>query len=298
VDPALQQDRRRRAIGARSGRAPQLWLLLPAALFLVGLFVLPVMHIVRVSLHPPAGDPSPLGQYVRFARDNYYLSILWFTVKVSLMVTALDLVLGYPVALMIASASRRVARLLYLVVVSPLLVSLVVRTYGWMVILAPNGLVNQALRWLGATDGVHLMYNETGVVIGMTHILLPFVVLTVTAAIQSIDPALGEAAATLGASRLEVFRRVTLPLSLPGVFVGALLVFILTLGSYVTPALLGGDRGVVISSLVFDNSILLANWPFGAAIAVVFLGMSLVIVVLYEGLVGRALREELPQSGS
>jgi len=286
----------RRASGGR--RVPQVWLLLPATLFLVALFVLPVIHIVRVSFHPVAGDTSPFGQYVRFGRDPYYLSILWFTVKVSLMVTALDLVLGYPVALMIARANRRMARVLYVIVVSPLLVSLVVRTYGWMVILAPNGLVNQALRWLGATEGVRLMYNETGVVIGMTHILLPFVVLTVTAAIQNIDPALAEAAATLGASRLEVFRRVTLPLSLPGVFVGALLVFILTLGSYVTPALLGGDRGVVISSLVFDNSILLANWPFGAAIAVAFLGVSLVFVVLYQGLVGRALREGVPQGGS
>jgi len=256
------------------------------------------MHVVRVSFQPAAGGGSSFGQYLRFARDPYYLSILWFTVKVSLMVTALDLVLGYPVALMIASANRRMARLLYLIVVSPLLVSLVVRTYGWMVILAPNGLVNQALKWLGVTEGLRLMYNETGVVIGMTHILLPFVVLTVTAAIQNIDPALAEAAATLGASRLEVFRRVTLPLSLPGVFVGALLVFILTLGSYVTPALLGGDRGVVISSLVFDNSILLANWPFGAAIAVVFLVMSLAFVVLYEGLVGRALREGASQSGA
>jgi len=256
------------------------------------------MHIVRASFQPAAGDTSPFGQYLRFARDPYYPSILWFTVKVSLIVTALDLVLGYPVALMIASANRRMARLLYLIVVSPLLVSLVVRTYGWMVILAPNGLVNQALRWLGLTEGLRLMYNETGVVIGMTHILLPFVVLTVTAAIQNIDPALREAAATLGASRLEVFRRVTLPLSLPGVFVGALLVFILTLGSYVTPALLGGDRGVVISSLVFDNSILLANWPFGAAIAVVFLVVSLAFVVLYEGLVGRALREGASRSGA
>jgi putative spermidine/putrescine transport system permease protein len=231
------------------------------------------------------------GQYLRFAGDPYYLSVLWFTVKISVVVTAFDLVLGYPVALMIARAGRRMSRLLYVVMISPLLVSLVVRTYGWMVILAPNGLVNQMLRWFGAESPWRLMYNEVGVVIGMTHILLPFVVLTVAAAIQSIDPALEEAAATLGASRLEVFRRVTLPLSLPGVVVGALLVFILTMGSYVTPVLLGGDRGVVISSLVFDNSVLLANWPFGAAIAVVFLGVSLILVIVYQQLAARALRE-------
>jgi len=287
---------RRGARGFRRARAA--WLLCPATLFVLALFVLPVAHIVCVSFEPPAAGGSPFGQYVRFARDPYYLSILWFTLKISLVVTVLDLALGYPVALMIARANRRVSQLLYLVVVSPLLVSLVVRTYGWMVILAPNGLVNQALRWLGMTAGVRLMYNEAGVIIGMTHILLPFVVLTVTAAIQSIDPGLEAAAATLGASRGQVFRHVTLPLSLPGVFVGALLVFILTLGSYVTPALLGGDRGVVISSLVFDNSILLANWPFGAAIAVVFLGVSLIFVVVYQRLTGRALREEVLERGA
>ncbi len=262
------------------------------------LFVLPVVHIFGVSFQPVAGGTSPLGQYLRFARDPYYLSILWFTVRLALVVTVLDLLLGYPVALMIARANPRVARLLYVIVISPLLVSLVVRTYGWMVILAPNGLVNQALRWSGLGDGVRLMYNEVGVVIGMTHILLPFMVLTVTAAIQNIDPSLGEAATTLGASRLEVFRRVTLPLSLPGVVVGTLLVFILTLGSYVTPVLLGGDRGVVISSLVFDNSILLANWPFGAAIAVVFLGVCLLFVILYQRVAARALREEAFQGGA
>jgi putative spermidine/putrescine transport system permease protein len=278
--------------------APYVWLLLPATAFLAALFVLPVVHVLRMSFQPLAGGASPLGQYLRFAGEPYYLSILWFTVKISFVVTVLDLLLGYPVALMIARASRRMARLLYVIVISPLLVSLVVRTYGWMVILAPNGLVNQVLRWAGLGDGVRLMYNEAGVVIGMTHILLPFMVLTVTAAIQNIDPSLEEAAATLGASRLEVFRRVTLPLSLPGVVVGALLVFILTLGSYVTPVLLGGDRGVVISSLVFDNSILLANWPFGAAIAVVFLGVSLVFVILYQRVAARALREEALQGGA
>jgi putative spermidine/putrescine transport system permease protein len=271
------------------------WLLLPATAFLAVLFVLPVVHVLRMSFQPVAGGASPLSQYLRFAGEPYYLSILWFTVKISLVVTVLDLLLGYPIALMIARTNPRVARLLYVIVIAPLLVSLVVRTYGWMVILAPNGLVNQALRWSGLGDGVRLMYNEAGVVIGMTHILLPFMVLTVTAAIQNIDRSLEEAAATLGASRLEVFRRVTLPLSLPGVVVGALLVFILTLGSYVTPVLLGGDRGVVISSLVFDNSILLANWPFGAAIAVVFLGVSLVFVILYQRVAARALREEALQ---
>jgi putative spermidine/putrescine transport system permease protein len=277
---------------------PSLWLLAPATAFLVALFVLPVVHILKVSFEPAAGDPSPLSQYLRFARDPYYPSILWFTVRMSLVVTVVDLLLGYPVALMIARASHRVARLLYVIVISPLLVSLVVRTYGWMVILAPNGLVNQVLRWAGLSDGVRLMYNETGVVIGMTHILLPFMVLTVTAAIQNIDPSLEQAAATLGASPLEVFRRVTLPLSLPGVIVGTLLVFILTLGSYVTPVLLGGDRGVVVSSLVFDNSILLANWPFGAAIAVVFLGLSLLFVIVYQRVAARALPEEALQGGA
>ena len=287
----------RRPSGGRRA-VPHVWLLLPATAFLVALFVLPVVHILRVSFQPVEGGASPFGQYVRFARDPYYLSILWFTVKISLIVTVLDLVLGYPVALMIARANRRVARLLYVIVISPLLVSLVVRTYGWMVILAPNGLVNQGLRWLGFGEGLRLMYSEVGVVIGMTHIPLPFMVLTATAAIQNIDPSLEEAAATLGASRLEVFRRETLPLSLPGVFVGALLVFILTLGSYVTPVLLGGDRGVVISSLVFDNSVLLANWPFGAAIAVVFLGVSLIFVVLYQRVAARALREGALQGGA
>jgi putative spermidine/putrescine transport system permease protein len=271
---------------------------LPATAVLATLFVLPVAYIVWLSLEPAGGGAPSLEQYRRVASDPYYLSIMWFTVKISLVVTVLDLLLGYPVALMIARAGPRAARVLYVVIISPLLVSLVVRTYGWMVILAPRGLVNQALGWLGLEGSLRLMYNELGVVIGMTHILLPFMVLTVTAAIQNIDPSLEEAAATLGASRLGVFRRVTLPLSLPGVIVGCLLVFILTLGSYVTPVLLGGDRGVTVSALVFDSSILLANWPFGAAIAVVFLGVSLIVVVLYQRVAARALRERALERGA
>jgi putative spermidine/putrescine transport system permease protein len=267
------------------------WLLAPALLVLLGLLVLPVIEILRLSVQSTDGARFTLAQYRRFFADPLYVGVLLFTLKISLIVTVLDVLLGYPIAYLIARTGARVARALTLLVIAPLLVSLVVRTYGWMVILAPNGLVNQMLTTLGLPT-VRLMYNEVGVIIGMTHILLPFMVLTVTAAIQNIDRSLEDAAATLGAGRWEVFRRVTLPLSLPGVLVGVLLVFILTLGSYVTPVLLGGDRGVVISSLVYDNSLSLANWAFAAAIAAIFLVVSIVFVMAYQRLATQSLPED------
>jgi ABC-type spermidine/putrescine transport system permease subunit I len=266
-------------------------LLAPALLVLLGLLVLPVIEILRLSVQSTDGARFTLAQYRRFFADPLYVGVLLFTLKISLIVTVLDVLLGYPIAYLIARTGARVARALTLLVIAPLLVSLVVRTYGWMVILAPNGLVNQMLTTLGLPT-VRLMYNEVGVIIGMTHVLLPFMVLTVTAAIQNIDRSLEDAAATLGAGRWEVFRRVTLPLSLPGVLVGVLLVFILTLGSYVTPVLLGGDRGVVISSLVYDNSLSLANWAFAAAIAAIFLVVSIVFVMAYQRLATQSLPED------
>jgi ABC-type spermidine/putrescine transport system permease subunit I len=250
-----------------------LLMLLPAVLVLAVLFAYPLLGIVNRSVYK-AG--YTLDMYRQIFRVPVYLQVLLSTFKVSALVTIVCLALGYPLAYMLATRRPRTAQLLMIIVVLPFFTSIIVRTYAWMVLLGRNGVVNQYLMALGFTDKpLLLLYNQGGVVIGMSYVLLPYMVLTVYSVMRSIDPRLVRAAHSLGASRLQAFRRVFLPLSLPGIAGGTLLVFILSLGFFITPALMGGPGDMMIAMLIEREVEITLNWSFASALAVVLLALTL-----------------------
>ena len=260
-----------------------LLVLSPALLVLAVLFAYPLLGIVHRSVYKGG---YTLDLYRQIFRVPVYLQVLVATFKVSALVTIVCLALGYPLAYVLATRRPRTAQLLMIVVVLPFFTSIIVRTYAWMVLLGRNGIVNQYLTVLGLIDKpLPLLYNQAGVVIGMSYVLLPYMVLTVYSVMRGIDPGLVRAAHSLGASRLQAFRRVFLPLSLPGVAGGTLLVFILSLGFFITPALMGGPGDVMIAMLIEREVEITLNWAFASALAVVLLVLTLVGFAGYNRIV-------------
>jgi putative spermidine/putrescine transport system permease protein len=264
-------------------------------------FAAPIALLVAYSFYEarPGGAMVPaltLANYVRFLGDPFHLAVLWKTVAMGLWVTAWCLVLGYPVAYTLARLrSRRLRALLVACLLVPLMTSVVVRSYGWMILLANSGLVNEALLALGLVDTpVQLLFNLTGVVIALVAILLPYMVLTLVPVIQNVDAALEEAAQSLGARPWRTFRDVVLPLSLPGVAAGSILVFVLAIAAYATPRLVGGSRLLVIPIFVYDQAMALLNWPFAAATSFVLLAL----VLLLTGVQGRLLEGRGTRDGA
>jgi len=260
-------------------RTPR-WLVAPALAVVVVFFILPYANLLLMSFFAPAKarpyDPVlTVGNYTAALGDSFQWWILWRTLKLGILTTLFALVLGYPLAWNLARASGRMKGLLLVLLLSPLLVGVVIRSFGWMVILADNGLANSLLKTSGlAPDGVQLMYNELGVLVGTVHIYLPFMVLSISGTLQNIAPDLEMAARSLGASGATAFRRIIFPLSLPGVFAGCLLVFVLAVSSYVIPVLLGGFKVITTPLLVVQTAIDVNNWPGAAAQAVVLFAAS------------------------
>jgi putative spermidine/putrescine transport system permease protein len=232
-----------------------------------------------------------LHHYARFFSDGFYLGVLWDTLLLGVIVTAICLLLGYPLAYHLALTRSRWKPLLIVFILSPLLVGIVIRCYGWMIILADRGLINATLMergWL--TKPLPLMYNRFGIAVGLVHVFLPFMVLSLTGVLKRIDPALIEASKTLGASPRRAFVEVTLPLSLPGILAGSLLVFSLAISSFVVPILLGGFKVQVLPMIVYEQILSVFDWPFGAANAFVLLVISVALIGLYIKVTERALR--------
>jgi len=272
------------------------WLLaiLPALLLLTFGLVLPILGAAYRSLQayvaPTLSDPARLtiDNYARFFGDAYYLATLWRTFAVGAVTVVLTVLLGYPAAYYIAAQPPRRQSLLLLAFVTPLLVSIVVRTYGWTVILGPLGVLNAMLLGSGLiASPLPLIRNELGIIIGLTHVLLAFLVFPVYAALVSIDPNLSMAARNLGASPMRAFLRVTLPLSFPAVLAGASLVFSLSMASWIVPMLLGGTRVPMLAAVAYDQTVNFLNWPFGAAVGMVMLVVSMTTVYAAHRLAGR-----------
>jgi putative spermidine/putrescine transport system permease protein len=262
-----------------------LLLLLPAMVVLLAFFVYPLLGIADRSVYKPRVGYT-LDYYAQIWRVPIYLTVIWRTFQISALVTLLCLALGYPLAYLLATLRPRVARLLMIVVILPFFTSIIVRTYAWMVLLGRNGVVNQYLTWLGLTEApLPLLYNKGGVLIGMTYVLLPYMVLTVYSVMRGIDPAFIRAAHSLGASHWQAFRKVFLPLSLPGIAGGTLLVFILSLGFFITPALMGGPADVMIAMLIEREVEFTLNWSFASALAVILLVLTLIGFVGYNRIV-------------
>ena len=262
------------------------WLLAPALLLLLAAFVLPVGMMVPMSFRPYVPlvgitDGFTVRYYTRLLTDSYYLEIIGRTLALGFTVTLSTLVIGYPVAFFLARTRSRWRNWLTILIVFPLMLNLVVRTFGWIALLAQNGLVNQALHALGIVDSpVKLLFNFAGLLIAMTHIFLPFMVLVLIGAIQNIPRDVEDAARVLGASWGSTFCRVTLPLSAPGILSGSILVFVLSISALVTPRLLGGPTYQVMSTLIYDEFLQRLNWPAGSAQALLLTIIVLTLVYL------------------
>jgi putative spermidine/putrescine transport system permease protein len=251
------------------------WLGAPALVLLFVFLVLPYGDMIAMSFRTPAngapyGDAWTFANYIRAVGDPFYLGILGYTLAIGTLIAVLTLLLSYPIALHLARIGDRWHVLFYICVVSPLLVGVLVRNFGWMIVLSFSGPLNQVLLSLGLIDQpLRLLFNLPVVVLALVHVFVPFMVLPITNALRNIDPALEEASNSLGATRWETFCRVTLPLSLPGVLAGVTLVFALAMSAFVTPALLGGQNVVLMPSIVIQQLIGAFAWPFGAALAMV-----------------------------
>lgn len=271
-----------------AGIATPAWLLtIPAVLF-VGIFLLmPLLMMLRLSLNK--FDPIDLyieavtlENYVRFFSERFFREVLWTTFWISGVTTALCLVGGMPVAYFIARArSHHLKSLLLIVVVLPLLMGNVVRTAGWMIMLDNRGPVNFVLSSLEfVVEPLTLLYTPIAVVIGLTSVLLPFMIVTLHSVIEGIDPSLEEASLNLGASPLRTFGRVVMPLAMPGILAGSVLCFILSMNAYATPVLLGGPSFHMMAPAVYDQIAKSMNWPFGAALAFVLMSVTIVLTTV------------------
>jgi putative spermidine/putrescine transport system permease protein len=264
-----------------------LLLLLPILLFIFGFFVVPMLYILYLSFISTdslngADAVYSLQNYITFFTDSYYLSSMWLTVKISLYSVLVSLILGYPIALTMAKSSPKVRGYITLLIASPLLVSIVVRNFGWYLLLLPNGTINQLLMNLGLINKpLNLLFSEIGVVIGLSNAYLPFMVLAIVTSLYNIDPSLEKAGAILGASPLRSFFTITLPLSLPGIVSGCVLVFSLSMSAYVTPSLMGGANVPMMPVVVYDQINNLLKWTFGSALSYVLLFITLVSVFIF-----------------
>ena len=253
-------------------------LLLPATVLFVVFFLFPLGVLVANSFHDYSRltgiiPEFTLKNYVRIFSDSYYLEIALRTMRLAFATSIVTLLIGYPIALYLTVATPRQRAWIILFVLSPLLVSVIVRTFGWLILLGSNGLVDTMLKSVGF-GGATLLHTEAAVVAGLANVLLPFLVLSIATSLQAIDPAVPLAAASLGVTPWRSFRAVTVPLSLPGVLSGLLIVFSLASSSFVTPALLGGANYKVLSTMVYQQAMVMQNWPFAAAFAV-----TLVLIV-------------------
>mgnify|MGYP001029728628 FL=1 len=253
-------------------------LLVPAVLFYAVLFVWPLI-ISTWGSFTPTGKLS-LQTYTQFFADEFYRSVLWRSLRISAITTLMTLIIGYPIAVYLSQSWRKGRSLVVFLVIAPMFVSAVVRSYGWIIILGPNGLLSSFTKAIGLPMG-HLLYSEAGVIIALTHVFLPFMVIALAGSLQQIDPSLARAAQILGANRFQVFVRVILPLTLPGISAGSVIVFCLAASGFVTPALVGGAAVPVMPYLVYKEGLLVLNWPFASAVALILLAATALVTAIY-----------------
>lgn len=253
---------------------------LPALLLVAVCLIIPVGSLLALSFIGAQGSLS-LENYQRLIDNKAYLAIFLTTFEISAVITLICVLLGYPLAYFITQLPPRAVGFAMLAIILPFWTSLLVRTYAWMVLLQKQGLVNSALLKLGVIDEpIALLHNYAGTVIGMSHIMLPFLVLPLYGSMKAIDRDLVRAAANLGASPIVRFWTVSFPLSLPGLGAGALIVFVLSLGFYVTPALLGGGNVTMVAMRIQKSVALYPNWGAASALAVVLLVVTALVLLL------------------
>jgi len=260
-------------------------LLLPIALVNALGFVVPTLNLLRMSFFEAQGTGAmqevfTLATWQKVFTDSFYAELILNSISTSLLITVLTLLCSYPIALYLHRSSGLWRSVLLVLVIAPLLTSAVVRTYGWIVILFENGLINNALAAIGI-GRVRMIFNKTGVTIGLTEILMPYMILALMAGFGKLDARIEEAAASLGASPMRVFRHIVLPLTLPGIALGSLLCFVLAVSSFITPKLLGGGRVFLLATEIYDQAIVTLNWPVASALSILILLIFGTALLLY-----------------
>ncbi|MCC7047948.1 MAG: ABC transporter permease [Alphaproteobacteria bacterium] len=281
----------RASLATRLGGAGWLFLA-PAVVLMIAAYLAPLFDSIVISFHPntPQGIDRAhwiLGNYARLF-DDYYATVLLRTLRVSVAITLLSVLLAYPVALWLAELSPRGQTWAILAYMSPWLVNTVVKSFGWTLILGNSGVINTGLRAAGLIDApLRLMFNELGIVVGLLPGHFLFVLLPLWAALKGLDDNLRWAAMTLGARPGTVFRRITLPLTLPALLAGGIINFTMNMAAFAAPALLGGTRARVLSFVAYQVNLEELNWPFGGALAVAMLTVTLGFIALAQWVGGR-----------
>lgn len=255
-------------------------LALPLALFLHLFYVAPLAVLLAASFQQvPGVSGFSLAQYSEFFRDSVNLKVLKDTILLGVEVTLGCLILGYPVAYVYANAPARWKGILTFLILLPLLTSAVVRTFGWVVILGKRGLVNSLLQSLGLiAEPIKLLFTHHGVAIAMTQIQLPLMILPIATSLSQVDPRLAAASTSLGGGAWRTFWKIIFPLTLPGVISGCLLVFAITVSSFVTPSIIGGGQVMFMPTLIYQQAVVLLNGPFAATVSAILLSVVLVVV--------------------
>ena len=262
----------------------------PALALFVGLLIVPLGLTLVLSLNlfdyevGVKSDSYTLANYVSLLSDSYFYEIFWRTFWISALVTLLCVVIGVPEAYILSRMGTPWRSIFLILILTPLLISVVVRAFGWSLLLGADGLINQAIAALGGRP-VKMLYTPFAVILALVHVMLPFIIIPVWTSLQKLDPAAEQAAQSLGASQAKVMRMVVLPQIMPGVLSGTLIVFGLAASSFAIPGLLGGRRLKMVATVVYDQYLSELNWPMGATIAVALLLANLVIMLSWNRLV-------------
>ncbi|MCI5076686.1 ABC transporter permease [Oricola sp.] len=273
----------------RLSREPAL-LLSPGLLFLLLAFFFPAIQLLAQSFLTVGAEAGrfTLEHYAKVVVDDFYAGVALRTFRLALIITALCLLIGFPLAVVMSRAGPTLRTILIVLIILPLMTSVVIRTFGWLVILGPGGVLSWTLQQLGLIErSMSLMHTETGVVLAMVQVLLPFLVLTTLGSIGQIPASLEEASRTMGAGFFGSIYHVTLPLSVPGLASGSLLVFALSISSFITPSLVGGVRLQVMAGSIYQQMTGSFDWGFGAALSVILLVITLMLIVPYMVITSR-----------
>jgi ABC-type spermidine/putrescine transport system permease subunit I len=256
----------------------------PALVALLLLFAYPISIILIKSVFDPQ---FTLKHYIYFFTNSLYIRVMWITIEISVLTTLTSLVVGYILAYVLRRARPGIRNIFLMAILLSFMISLLVRNYSWILVLQRNGAINILLTYFGLIDHpLKLLHNKFGVVVGMTHIFIPYIAFPIYSVMMGMDLNLEKAAQNLGATRWQTFWRVSFPLSLPGIGAGALLVFIMALGFFITPALLGGRKEQMISNLIQIQVVDLLNWPFASAMSAILLVVTLIIFFIYNRYLG------------
>lgn len=264
---------------------------LPAFTIVSILAVVPAIMLFVSAFSSPDIDGFTLANFEKLWESKLAIQAFWRTIRVSVSVTLITIILGYPLAIGFLRSSARLQPILLTLLVFPLMVSVVVRAYGWIVVLSPSGILNQILIGLGfLSEPIEILHTELAVILGESQLLLPYMVLSLVASLQKADANLEEASMSLGANPVTTFLRIVIPISIPGLLTGTLLVFALALTAFATPLLLGGGRTPLLTTLIYTFAFTTFDWPAAAAVGLVLIVLALTFVALQRWVGGKVMK--------